>query len=603
MSEFFLGGDLMQPVCLVKLALTLFTIVLVQGGVSFASPIAIEHKAAFLGSGLSVSSLSGHKQGIQATKEPIKGPGAELIPTPIVRQLKTKVLAWAPLQSGTSEIIQPWYQLREWSSLVSGEVCGQERFQREIKSRAREAKQATDAMPKGKKGILVFWELAPHWDDPRDFVRDSAGTVQGWVDDNGRFHPYLSPWWDAAALESRCRIESFFGEFKRLGGSVDYILLDTERTMSNWQLDNFAAERYGAMRSMVGLEVAEQRRIAYYQAIERDPRMDLPDRADLGFQNSLPLRPQLTTGSLSRDVAKWWYPEVKNGINRFAYLQWNQLMGDRAATYINFAVSEPVLQLYPNALITDYGRHFFDSKYNVPDAHGHRVSMFPAQVIVGNRQSRQMYGWLPDLSYYYVKSPFLRYQGTPFNALRQNLNWLRSGILARPDVPFQPWIAPKSFGTRSDLDGCRECRFAGNSMYEEMIFHTLLSTPEALLFWNPSGVSSKADEAALLAAITEYERTIGYSTLRSPQIQGIIDWEADFVLSSQITDLSTVYRFTPNLGPGQTIEGLVRSRAPAILNTPSGAQLRFGAGSRLMIEPGSAGLWIVGPKASPRATK
>lgn len=565
-----------------------------------ASPTVLGPRVQVSDSELRGANQIGSESGAKIKSKLMPRSDIEVIAKQIPRPIKTKVLAWAPLQSEAVDLIQPWYQLREWSSLTSGEVCGQEQFERAIKSRAREAKQATDAMPKGRKGILVFWELAPHWDDPRDYVRDRFGRVQGWVDESGRFSPYLSPWWDAATVESRCRIESFFGEFKKLGGEVDYIILDTERTMSNWQLDNFAAQRYGADRSKVGFELAEQRRIAYYQAVESDPRMDLPDKAELGFKTLQPLRQRLTEGDLSRDVARWWYPEIKNGPNRFAYLQWNQLMGERAATYINFAVTEPVLELYPEALITDYGRHFYESRYNVPDAHGHRVSLFPSRVIVGNRQSRQMYGWLPDLSYYYVKYPFLRYPGTPFNALRQNLNWLRSGILSRPDVPFLPWIAPKSFGTRPDLDGCPECRFAGNSMYEEMLFHTLLSTGEPILFWNPNGVSSKTDELALVAAIEEYERTIGYSGLRKAEIPGLIDWEGDFVLSTQVTDLNTVYRYTPNLRGAQTVAGLIRSTSPAVLRTPSGAELRFGKGSRVVIQPGSAGLWVLGPKNGPR---
>lgn len=520
---------------------------------------------------------------------------------------RTSVLAWAPPTSSSTEIIQPWYQLREWNSLASGEVCGTDSFQQAMQRLAAEAKSATDAMPQGRKAILVFWELTPHWDDPRDFVRNKAGVVQGWRDEAGGFHPYLSPWWGAGALESRCRIESFFETFHKLGGALDYVVLDTEHVMSNWQLDNFARERYGATSQRVSADEAENRRVAYYAAIEADPRMDQLDPDGLGIAAKRTLRQDLSQGSLAQHVAKWWYPEVKNGPNRYAYLQWNQLMKDRAARYLNFAVTEPIKTQFPRVKISDYDFQYTTPAHNLPDMFGHRVSMFAPEVIAGNVQSRAMYGVLRDLSYFYVQSPFLAYQGTPFNALRFNLNALRSGVLSRPDVPFQAWIAPKSFGP---AQGCSECRFYQSPMYEEMLFHTLLSTTEPLLFWNPLGVSSAGDEAAIVAALSEYDKVTGPVTRRNPKVAGLIDWNADYILSSQESERATVYRYTPHLEGGRKVGEVVKSYSPARLVTPSGKQLSFDGGLVVSSALGSAGVWIVvpkkaalNPKAAPRHSR
>ncbi|NDC37861.1 MAG: hypothetical protein EBZ48_07385 [Proteobacteria bacterium] len=535
---------------------------------------------------------------------PIAVPGGD-VPIKPIRLSKTlstgmsSVLAWSPTAKAMRGV-HSWYQLREWNSVGTAPVCGSDQFQSAIRSRAQEAKQLTDSMPMGLKTILVFWELTPHYDDPRDAVKNRAGVVQGYTDARGVFNPYPSPWWDHATLESRCRIESFFQEFKRIGGSVDYVVLDTERTMSNWQIDNFARERLGANSSMVGAQTAEARRLDYFRAIDNDPRMDHTDNAEFGFKISTPLRNQLTLGTLSEHVSKWWYPEVKTGPGRLAYLQWNQLMADRAATYLNYAVSNPIRELFPKIKISNYDNQFTSAAHNLPDGFGHQVGLFPHREITGNVQSKPMYGVLRDLTYLYVKSPFLAFQGTAFNALVQNLNWLRSGVLSRPDVAFQGWIAPKSWGTPH---GCTECRLYENSMYEEMLYHTLLSTTEPLLFWNPPGVSTPQAEAALVSAVNEYDRVMGYAKKRTPQVSALIDWQADYILSSEESDTQTVYRFTPRLPATQSVLSLVRSYQPAIVMTPSGRRMSFGGGYIAPSPPKSAGLWIVVPKPSASAAK
>ncbi len=516
------------------------------------------------------------------------------LPLQAIRSSERKGLAWSRENTEGLDNILPWYTVREWTSTDYPYACSMPQFVREIKERARLAKEHTDRMPTGFKSIMLFWELTPLWDDPRDFVKDSQGQVQGWSDEAGTFHPYLSPWWDNAARESRCRIERFINEFHRLGGQVDYLVLDTERTMTNWQLDNFARDRYGADRHVVGEALAEQRRLRYYQAIENDPRMDRIDSGEFGFTQTTSLRTQLSEGSLTAHVANWF--PVRAGPHRNAYLQWNELMGRRAAIYKRYAVEAPIAALYPQIKMSEYESTYSHPSHNLPDAYGHRASLFAdeGRVLVGNRQATPMYGFLPDMAYYYVRDPWLRYLGTGFNAVRADLNVLRSGTIARPDVPFQPWIAYKSFGSQPNVDACGNCRYDDNDYYFELLYHALLSTTEPILFWNPAGLATRSDMQLFSEALRTYDSTMGYSVNRQSQISDLIGWEDDYILTSQESDYATVYRFTPDIAPEIPLENSIISTSPALLRTPSGQILTFPGGGEVVRDSlSNRGVWVV----------
>jgi hypothetical protein len=390
-------------------------------------------------------------------------------------------------------------------------------------------------------------------------------------------------------------VVKFLDEFHRLGGVLDYAILDTERSMSNWHMDLLASERYGANTSQVSSQVAEDLRLAYYAAMEADPRMDQVDSTSFGFTDLRPLRTQLSQGSLTQHVARWNSSAVRDGPHRNAYLQWNQLMQQRATRYKNFALFEPLRARYPNIKLSEYESYLSMPEHNLPDSNGHQVSLFsgPDQEVVGNLQTKPLYGVLRDYVFFNVRTPRLIYQGTPFNAIRLNLNHVRSATLTRPDIPFQPWFAYRSFGSQPAVDACANCRLDDSDYYFELVYHTLLTSTAPPLFWNPVGLSTAPDVEVMSELLVEYDRVARHSVNREPAVTDLIGWEKDYALSAEETDYGTIYRYTPKLEESASIDTLIESYEPATLRTPSGERLHFPRGRVERDALSGKGAWIV----------
>lgn len=422
-----------------------------------------------------------------------------------------------------------------------------------------------NSMPVGHRALHV-WDLqvADHGTpdmehDPRDFSVDPQ---------TGATFPTL--WWDNGVQNVRSRLLDFIGEFKRQGGVLDYFIIDVESYYTGvWGLTQCGSAPY--------FDIPCNQVDARIRAIEADPRFQtqiLPTLASMGFPTDRSLNYNLT------HRVNW------NSIGD-NFLIWDSLMLARTAQYYRAAYVDPVVSLFPNVKISNYGWSAASAELQIPDRHGNRGYLYGDLEKIGNRQAPSLYGYLGSINVLRLDGVNF-YEATPFNALRYDLNLVRAGKLSDP-APMNPWLCNKEFSTQ----------YRNSDLYQELVFHVLLTGGEDLLFWNPrtDGFSgSDTSDRLLDRSMKEFDKIAGVSGRRS-SVDRLIGWGDDFILTCSVAAGRNVCRFTPrpNLGPPGTL--VVTEDDGVIIQTPTSTiQFPHGVVWRPSESQSAAGLWLVSPE-------
>ena len=408
------------------------------------------------------------------------------------------------------------------------------------------AKTATDAMPDGHR-VLLSWDLHRWYHtDPRDYCRDAAGNPTG--------QPGI--WWEHGVVEIAARFDDFFGRYKSIGGQVDAVVLDSEVNLSNWALGR-----------------KEQR----YRAIMADPRFD-PIAKQLGFRDLL-------------TVMNW---QQQSGPAQDHFRIWNALMHRRVVDYVNRAVYEPIGKHYPGVKLSNWGGCYNAPEFACPDLNGHELSRFSPGAHVGTHQSGHLYCEIAQLSRRTFHGGRQPYGDSPFAGFRLSVNRMRSMALSS-DVPVWPWISHKQY---------RDSRVRASGLYQELIFHAGLCGPDAFLLWNPRRRLATqqpehfADDAQdklvddCLRQLNELVGTADQKTL----VTGLAGWYDDYVLTGMQAGGRSVWRFTPELEPGQTWQDTLTTASPPTFHTGTTTiRIPNGTVHRPREELSDEGVWITAP--------
>ncbi len=450
---------------------------------------------------------------------------------------KTFAYSWREVAGGLDSIV-PLHWLR-WSDLS------------DMSSALRRAKAAADAMPPGHRA-LFSWDLhnsmAHH---PQDVLRDATGSPAVCRDPSGRGAPYPGVWWERGRAEVRARFAEFFTRYAAIGGAVDVVVLDFEQVPTTWFLYQ------QAQRNACGIE-------AYFAAIAGDPRFGrLAGR--LGF------------AELER-VIHWYRGDE--------YLKWNGVMHELFAEQVNAAVYEPVRSVFPTVKMSNYGFYYQDPSHHLPDLNGHHKHRYYAGVHIGTHQSRELYGWLGNVSRLKLDGR-VPYERNPYNAFRYALNKVRAMKLSS-SVPIYPWISYKRF---------KDSLLRDSDYYQELLLHIALTGIEDFLYWNPLSVdppASDADNRLVDRTLKELDRLLGVQDRRT-LVERLVGWGDDWVLTGmRVNGTRIVWRFTPRLNPGQAAESVLISAEPAVFRV-NGSSIAVEGGS--VVERGgvsNSGFWIVG---------
>ena len=381
------------------------------------------------------------------------------------------------------------------------------------------AVNAAQAMPKGHR-VLFSWDIhrSISFQTNGDFIYEANGEVAGCNSKDG-FRPYRSLWWENGVADVRQYFTEFFKLYRQAGGELDVFVLDYEQGFSYWHLLDLVEKNYPC-----GID-------HYLDAIQNDSRFSVIK--DI-------------TGIEDLKSIKLWFEND-------AHLKWSAYVWKHLANYIDRAIYQPLKAYYPNAEISNYGYYYQSSEFELPDIYGSNKHKYTDGIHIGTHQSREIYGWmnLPAGT----KLAGIEYLVTPFNAFQFSLNKLRAMLLSSA-VPVSPWVAYKSF-THSHLKD--------NDFYQELIFHTLLSGVDYLLYWNPSKQAdySKKDDHLLNQLLDRVNVLINDRKL-SYKTNEMISWLDDIVITKiQLAQDLDLWRVSADIGIDEQITEMVVQDNPA----------------------------------------
>lgn len=356
----------------------------------------------------------------------------------------------------------------------------------------RAAALASRKTPAGDAAVFI-WHLDSVYHnflaDPRDAARTPQGKLTG----------YPSPWVAHGTARLKRAALRCFRRYKADGGRMDYLILDYEGGLSNWQLNR-----------------------ATIEAIEHDPRSKaLAQR--LGFGNFASIE-QYTTSP--------------------HYLIWNALMKQVVDNALNQSMFAAARQFFPQVKGSNYS-DFLLTRRNAawcPDRNGHpqfRQSYF------GTDGSPVLYGWIDQLAQQSLGGSSKPYGREPFAVLRWELNRMRATCRSS-HVPVLPWIAAKNFGSRAYA-------FRHSVYYNELIYQAALSgAADFLLFdprpWlktqNPAHWANDAQDMLVNKLLATLNRKFGNQP-RRPITLAPIAWDSGLIATGmQIGSQEVLWRIS-----------------------------------------------------------
>ena len=402
-----------------------------------------------------------------------------------------------------------------------------------LKNNINDLKAQFLAKPAGQR-VMLSWDLTD------DLAQDPADICPQGIQST----PHCI-WWDNGIATTTAIVNSAFSKLSAAGVPIDLIITDFEKSLDSWSLSG-----------------------NQYAATFTDPRF-------------APILAQLSAFG-------WPSGDSMDSSGRFQsdndrYI-WNELMYERVAGYLNQSVFAQARKYYPNIDGANYNYFYHNPQYPVPDPNNAPIYRYGQGAIFGTGQSPVMYGYINGISdSIQVGNQF--YGSSPFAAFKYDMNVLRSAKLSSP-APLLPWFSFKGFSSDS---------LAHSDLYQEMVFHTLLTGVKGLLYWDPpqSGATGSDDQIMSYAA-QEFDSVAGFPGAQTVVSQ-LIPWGSDYVLSGMKNGSQVIWRFTPDLSGGKTLASTLVSQSnnQVVVKTAS-AQLTFPNATIVsgVLNTSAQGYWI-----------
>lgn len=474
-------------------------------------------------------------------------------PPPGLNAVASYSFSWnAPSPEVNADNIVPMFHIRTFS-LSSRNI--------------NQIRDAMLALPEGRR-VVIPRSFIYHADKPGDH----RIAMHGHPDDRcfdpatGLATEFHSIWWDKGVLLAQVKFGDLFDRLHEEGVPIDAVILDTEYGLSNWSFNN----RYDDPRNNPTLD-------RHWRAIESDPRFGGNTVGTLIGENARSRLVQLgfdpPDAHLNDTVWQWGKyarcdPQENCAGN---YLVWNALALEWIATYRNLGIHAPVASCYPDVIMSDYNFFYWDQDNSFPNHQGHLSMNYGRGAHIGTHQARSFYSRLSGIA----KGGERHFQPTPFDGFRYEVNKVRAMYLARPDVPIHAWVSSRGWPGPNLL--------RNNDLHNELNLHLALTNAE-LIYWNWRG-STLADDLIHSRELIEIDLMIGYETERRPLTADLSPWEKNFVYSGlgieTPTGLFKVWRFTPRLNDGESIEtrildrGSTRGDQPVVFRLSKQAELVF----------------------------
>jgi len=308
--------------------------------------------------------------------------------------------------------------------------------------------------------------------------------------------------WPAAGPEVAARrFDAWLSHFAKAGGDVDLLVLDAEDDYAIWNMP--------------------QERLA---AITHDPRFGELSKK-LGFADARQAMPHRAT--------KAGEP-----------IRWNAVMSGIVAAARRRAVFDPLARHFPNAAMCNFNDVVIAEAHTAMGVQGQ--PWYTIGGVTGTHQSPALFG---GAALRQIEADWSR----PYLQLVYAVNFVRS-LSRSGTTPQLPWVAFKSMAPGNG----RDAGFGGGDMYEEAVWHILLSGgTDNLLYFNPvqppdvpPGVklphfATAADADALNALLSAMQKQAGEQRIAAPVTVDPVRYDAPFLLSAaRLQDGSTLCRVT-----------------------------------------------------------
>lgn len=467
-------------------------------------------------------------------------------PEPAIAEGTFFALTWDPVYSKKGNFVHP-YILRK-SDLLKG-----------IDAAAKKARFYTTGLPVGRRAILI----APWNNDLNDVL---SSNTENYI------------WWDNGAIELEGLLDAFFEAYADLGGQLDYLIGDYEKSLKTWSLSALGGEPMPAK----------------FNAIVNDPRYQTeirPELVKMGFVFP-------TNAGLNEMyyVYTSWDNPPQDGTH-LSMWKWNNLMEVRKDNYLNRAIFEPAKKYFPGVRYSNYGSSVKEEKYKVIDGNGTKHYLGGDNLsLAGTHSSIPMYGMLG--TQLITTQPPEDYPGeflaTPFNSLLFDQQRYRPTVISTDGHRVMPWIAWRGKTTEG-------AEFGDTDYYNENILHTGLGNPDPFLYFNHSGAASysEKDDTIFSNLMFELDELVGFEDRKS-LIDSTMDWGAKYILTGMEAGGRNVWRITPDLSvPGVTVENFLHSDKNKYIKFKIGDQIvKFPEGSYIYKpekENSSFGYWVISP--------
>ena len=394
-------------------------------------------------------------------------------------------------------------------------------------------------------------------------------------------------------------LTDFLQEYYAIGGKLDGIAIDLEYNLAySFYIED---KQYGDAAA----DSAHNKQI--YNQIVANPHYATrvrPKLVDRGFEFYT-----------NPDPSKYPYRSEIWNMYRYsgdAYAKdrsiWDDMIEEVLAEYINEAVLDPLLQYYPDAIVSDYHESDQYSWLKGVDDNGDVAGN--NAIKVGNASNYNVYACRPGSNFFkyitdsttglkkrtqYITPPSFNdavYEDSPFGATMWDVN-LHKRMLASTDTGnLTSWLAPYNYGEPLN-------NYKNTPYYSETVFHVGLANPQPFLgFIIQNSMSNETDNKLLTVVdelMAELTRVAGASDRRP--IRTPISWNGSYVLSGMYAGGRNIWRITPDTTVVSLEDFKVEGQVPTFsvdgqtITFPRGRIIEDGEISQV----GTCGYWVETP--------
>ena len=404
-------------------------------------------------------------------------------------------------------------------------------------------------------------------------------------------------YFDSAVEMVKTWLTDFLKQYSAMGGKLDGIVVDLEYIESH---------AYYLKDYYIGSRKKEKNENIYADIVN-DPRYATeirPMLVEMGFE---------FYPNPEGEKSEIWtiYSGDKDSFSGKSYGIWNHVMDVREREAINKAVLEPLLEFYPDAVVSDYQSGTYLAWEKNLDAHGSLRTYNLTSA--GNVANFNAYCGRPESSYFNSDKQTTNnppsfndaiYEATPFSVTLYDVNLFKNMYASTSGGRINAWLGNYEYGRYEDgtlIDDGYKDVYSGTPYYSEVIYHIGMLDPTPFLGFiigtkvNRDGFYMSESLTVTNDIMIELSRVAGFSDRKPIQTQS--DWNGDYILSGMYAGGRNIWRITPDTSKVSVEDFKVNDKAPTFqvsgvtITFPQGRIIEDGPVSRA----GSCGYWVETP--------